>query len=153
MFPPWWLTWKNGKSRLSRRRPRSAARSRIYRPHLEALEDRWVLSTFTVVLTTNWRLGGSSGQEVTATSGDLRYCVSQANAAHNAVADTISFAPAVFAAPQTITLNNALGALVLNDSLPETIQGPAADTVTVSGGDKVGVFQIYILVICCCCCC
>ncbi len=45
---------------------------------LEGLETYQLLSTFTVVLATD--SGGPTGQEVTATTGDLRYCVEQADA-------------------------------------------------------------------------
>ena len=68
------------------------------RPVLEVLEGRVVLSTFTVN-----SLGdagsGSNG------SGDLRYCINQANA--NDQANTIVFDSTVFSTPQTITLSGS----------------------------------------------
>src|SRR5215475_10359595 len=98
------------------------------RPALEVLEDRWVPSTFTVNST------GDSGAG-SGLFGDLRYCITQANA--NAGADAIIFDSGVFAAPQTITLTG--GALTLTDTATTTISGPAAG-VTVSGNNTSRVF-------------
>jgi predicted outer membrane repeat protein len=117
-----------------------ARRARNYRPCLEELETRQLLSTFTVVLATD--SGGTGGQMVTATSGDLRYCIAQANASHSATSDTITFDPTLFATPHTITLDSAKGTLMLSDSHPLTIQGPSGRTATVSGGDAVEVLDI-----------
>jgi hypothetical protein len=125
--------------RTGGRRHRCAP-ARSYRPRLEALETRQLLTTFTVVLATD--AGGPGGQKVTATSGDLRYCIAQADAAHSATTDTILFSPTVFSTPQTITLNKVNPPLVVNDSHPLTIAGPTANTVTVSGGDAVEVFDV-----------
>ncbi len=101
------------------------------RPVLEVLEGRVVLSTFTVN-----SLGdagsGSNG------SGDLRYCINQANA--NNQANTIVFNSTVFSTPQTITLSGSQ--LELKDTGgTQTITGPAAG-VTISGGGKSRVFQV-----------
>jgi hypothetical protein len=83
---------------------------------------------------------------VTATSGDLRYCVAQANATHDAphpaTPDSIVFSSELTAKPHTITLNSAYGPLVLVDSHPLTINGPTALTVNISGGYQTEVFQI-----------
>jgi hypothetical protein len=111
-----------------------------YRPCVEGLETRQLLSTFTVVLATD--SGGPGGQMVTPTSGDLRYCIAQADATHAATSDIITFDPTLFATAQTITLNSGTGSLVLSDSNPLTIQGPAGRTATVSGGDAVEVLDI-----------
>jgi hypothetical protein len=120
--------------------PRRLSRPSSYRPRLEALETRQLLSTFTVVLPTD--NGGAAGQQVTATSGDLRFCIEQADAAHAALTDAILFSPLVFATPQTIVLKSANGPLVANDSHPLSILGPTGNTVTVSGGDAVEVLDI-----------
>lgn len=101
------------------------------RPLLEVLEGRIVLSTFTVN-----SLGdagsGSNG------SGDLRYCINQANADDQA--NTIVFDPTVFGTPQTIALGGSQ--LELKDTGgTQTIAGPAA-RVTISGGGKSRVFQV-----------
>src|SRR6516162_10725253 len=84
-------------SRSSRRAP-----ARSYRPRLEALETRQLLSSFIVVLATD--NGGPTGQRVTATTGDLRYCIEQADAVHSTTTDTFDFAASLFGTPQTITL-------------------------------------------------
>ena len=71
-------------------------------------------------------------------SGDLRYCINQANADDEA--NQIVFDPAVFSTPQTITLSN--GQLELEKSAgTQTITGPAAG-VTISGGGYSRVFQV-----------
>jgi predicted outer membrane repeat protein len=111
-----------------------------YRPRLEELETRQLLSIFSVVLATD--SGGPGGQMVTPTSGDLRYCIAQADAAHSATSDTITFDPTLFATAQTITLNSGTGALALSDSVPLTIQGPTGHTATVSGGDAIEILAI-----------
>ena len=130
---------------LDGRRPAASANgrralTRSFQPRLEALETRELLSTFTVVLATD--NGGPAGQKVTATSGDLRFCIEQADAAHSATSDIINFSSAVFSTPQTITLKSANGPLVVNDSHPLAINGPTGDTVTVSGGDAIEVLDI-----------
>src|SRR3954449_1562826 len=65
---------------------------RRLRPTLLALEDRKLLSTFTVTSTLD-----------DGTVGTLRYEIGQANT--NPGDDTIDFDGGVFATPQTITLN------------------------------------------------
>ena len=115
--------------RLLSRAPRQPCRRR--RPLLEALEDRRLLSTFTV---------NSTGDSGTGSGlvGDLRYCINQANLAGGA--ETIAFDSGVFGTPQTINLTG--GQLELSDTTgTETITGPAAG-VTVSGGGTSRVFQV-----------
>jgi predicted outer membrane repeat protein len=128
------LNWLTGA-----RRARSLP-IRAFRPRLENLETRQLLSTFNVVLATDG--GGPGGQMVTATSGDLRYCIAQADAVHAATSDTITFDPTLFATPQNIALNSGTGTLVLSDSIPLTIQGPTGRTATVSGGDAIEILDI-----------
>ena len=97
------------------------------RPTVLALEDRRLLSTFTV----NSTLDNGS-------AGTLRWAVGQANSAGGA--ETIAFDRTVFKTPQTITLTGTQ--LELSDTTgTETITGPKAG-VTVSGGGLSRVFQV-----------
>ena len=80
------------------------------RPALEALEPRVVLSTFTVDLPTD--NAPTTGGVGSGLAGDLRYCITQANADNQA--NTIVFDPAVFGTPLTITLGGSQ--LELNDT-------------------------------------
>ena len=99
---------------------------RTMRPTLMMLEDRRLLSTFTV---------NSTGDDVN-TTGTLRWAVAQADAATSP--STIDFN--LGASPATITLSN--GVLDLsNASDAITITGPGAG-VTVNGGGQSGVFQV-----------
>ena len=98
---------------------------------LEPLESRWCLSTYTVNSIAD--LGAGSGS-----AGDLRYCIAQANA--NSGANTIRFAPSVFATHKTITLGGTQLEL-RNTSGATTITGPTAG-VTINGNNASRVFQI-----------
>src|SRR5208337_3681517 len=74
-------------------------------------------------------------------SGDLRYCINQANAHTNLAGSEIEFDPTVFfATPQTITLTSTLE--LSEPSAPEVIVGPGGDLVTVSGSNAVRVFLV-----------
>ena len=121
---------------------------------LDSLEERIVLSptptVYTVYLTTD--NGATSAGFGSGTMGDLRYCINQADADPNPDGTDIEFAPSVFGTAQTIFLSSKLGTLDLADTAtttngsptthgPMTIEGPDAG-VTVSGGHKVGVFQV-----------
>jgi hypothetical protein len=95
--------WRRGR-RLS-----GAARRRS-RPALKILEPRVVLCTFTIDLTTDTApTTGGSGAGLT---GDLRYCVDQADA--NNQENTIGFDSTVFGTHRTITLGGSQ--LELNDT-------------------------------------
>ena len=73
-------------------------------------------------------------------SGDLLYCITQANANPNTVGSVIEFDPTVFGSPQTITLSSTLE--LSETAGPEVIDGPGANLVTVSGNNAVEVFSI-----------
>jgi hypothetical protein len=104
-----------------------ARQRRRMRPTVLALEDRRLMSTFTVTSTLD-----------NGTVGTLRWAVGQANSAGGA--ETIAFDKTVFKTQQTIILTGT--ELELSDtSGTETITGPKAG-VTVSGGGLSRVFQV-----------
>ena len=109
-------------------RPRRRAATR--QPALESLEPRVLLSPtiFTVDSTGN----GASGS---GTSGTLPYVVAQANANTNTGGSEIEFGASDFSSPQTITLG---ATLTLSETAgPESIAGPGAGLLTISGGGAV----------------
>ena len=122
--------WFGGYSTTSRRKPRQSARQgQRKRPLLELLEDRTVPSASYLV-----NLAGDSGANSGALSGDIRYCVTQADADPGS---TITFDTAALGSP-TITLSN--GKLDISASM--TIQGPGAASLAISGNDASQVFDI-----------
>ncbi|MFI5461218.1 MAG: hypothetical protein ACHRXM_37915, partial [Isosphaerales bacterium] len=96
------------------------------RPTLLALEERTLLSLFTVTNT------------VDSGTGSLRYEIGLANS--HVGSNTINFSSIVFNTPKTITLRGTQLELS-NTSGTERITGPAA-RVTVSGGGLSRVFQV-----------
>ncbi len=125
---------------LSARTPRHARqassprrRRRIWA--LEGLEDRVLLSATDYTVNAITDTGAGSG-----TTGDLLYCIDQANANSNTDGSEIEFDPTVFGTPQTIMLSSTL---TLSETAgPEVISGPDANLVTVSGNNSVGVFLV-----------
>jgi hypothetical protein len=116
-----WLSerlWLSG-SRERASRPASPRKRPTFRPTLEALEHRYLLSTLTVLNTHD------SG------AGSLR---AEIAAAHSN--DTIVFAPSLDG--QTITLTS--GELLIKKNL--TIAGPGAGELTVSGNNASRVFEV-----------
>jgi hypothetical protein len=114
-----WLSKRIGETpRLASRRKARAARS-DFRPTLEALEKRWMLTTLTVLN------NHDSG------SGSLRDAIASAKSG-----DTIDFAPSLNG--QTIALTS--NELAIKNSVD--IEGPGAASLSISGGDKVRVFDI-----------
>jgi parallel beta-helix repeat protein len=97
------------------------------KPELLALEDRRLLSTFTVTSTAD---DGSTGT--------LRWAIAQANATSGA--NTVNFDATAFARPQVITLSGSQLELS-NRSGTQTVTGPAVG-VTISGGGKSRVLQV-----------
>ena len=128
---------RNGAT-VERRRGRGTSKRRPgwgqpLRPMVMALEDRCLLSTFTVNNPTDTPVAGET---------DLRQAI--ADATMTSGASTINFLSPVFNTPQTITLDGS--PLTLSDkSASLTITGPAAG-LTISGGGKSQVFQFDELV-------
>lgn len=96
------------------------------------LEDRCVPATFLV------NALGDAGTGA-GTSGDLRYCLTQANSMPGA--DTVNFDSTLFATTKTIDIS-AGGTLQILDAV--NIQGPGTDKVAFSGGGKVQVINIDV---------
>ncbi|MBI1914047.1 MAG: hypothetical protein HYS12_04830 [Planctomycetes bacterium] len=113
------LSRKPGAGRRPNARRHSAPHRRSFVPRLEALEDRTVPSTLTVL--NNLDHGADS----------LRYAIG-----HARDGDTIVFAPSL--AGQTITLTS--GELDIKNSLD--IEGPGASLLAISGNDNSRVFDI-----------
>ncbi len=104
---------------------------RFLRPRIEALEDRRLLSTFTVESIADSAPASSPAQ------GTLRWAVAEANAANTP--STINFNLGSSAA--VITLSQ--GQLVLtNTGDSTTILGPGASLLSISGNDSSRVLQI-----------
>jgi hypothetical protein len=103
---------------MTRFRRRLAA---SFRPAIETLEDRNLLSTYTVDHLADDLVGRGL-------SGSLRYCITQA-----ADGDTITFG-----VQGTITLTQ--GELAISKDLD--IEGPGADQLTISGNHQNRVFDI-----------
>ncbi len=90
---------------------------------LESLEPRVLLAAtiYTVNATTD--TGAGSG-----TTGDLLFCITQANNDPNTDGSEIQFDPTVFGTPQTITLSSTL--TLAETAGPEVIDGPGESLVT-----------------------
>src|SRR5437773_8289439 len=116
-----WLSNPLGLSPRSVSRRKTPAARPTFRPTLEALEDRWVPSTLTVL------------NNLDSGAGSLR---AEIAAAHNS--DTIVFASRLNG--QTITLTS--GEVLISHNV--TIAGPGAGplTVTVSGNNTSRVFEV-----------
>ncbi len=125
---------RHDRRRQDQRADGAAARTRrraaTRQPSLESLEPRVVLSPtiFTVISTGDGALGSG-------TSGTLPYVVAQANANTSTGGSEIEFDHSDFSSPQTITLG---ATLPLSETAgPESIDGPGAGLLTISGGGAV----------------
>jgi hypothetical protein len=117
-----------------RRKPRTKARHRL-RPEILALEDRRLLSTFTVTDPSDSLTDGLP------TVGTLRWAVGQADGA--STPSTIAFS--LGSSPTTITLTN--GQLELSNTVaPITIQGPGAGLLAIDGGGTTRIFEVDSMV-------
>jgi len=90
------------------------------------LEDRLAPAIFNVTALTDTGTGSAG-------SGDLRYCITQANL--DAVVDTVLFDASLFSTPQTITLSTVLPTI----TQPVVLQGTSARNVLISGNSSVRI--------------
>jgi hypothetical protein len=124
------------------RRRGNDTRRRRFRPTLLWLEDRTVLSPTIFTVTS---IGDSPNDPSTPTSGDLRYCINQADSnTSNPDGSLIQFDPSVFSTPQTITLGSGL--VLSNTAEQTTITGPSAP-LTVWGGRSSTSFSANFVVL------
>jgi hypothetical protein len=107
-------------------------RGKRFRPSLEVLETRTLLSGNTYLVNHLGDTGTSTG----ALSGDIHYCISQADLSANA-GSTITFDKSVVGG-KTITLTH--GQLAIKDNM--TITGLGASSLTISGDKLSRVFYI-----------
>ena len=128
LFSSWLRNRKNAARRAPRPSPLTPHRRAGFRPRLEILEDRTLLSTYVVNSLTD--TGTGSGL-----AGDLRYCITQATSGN----DTIGFAANLTG---TITLESPLP--TLNASV--SIQGPGAAALTVEK-DPLEIASFNILAV------
>jgi len=120
-----------GKGSQATRQTRVRRRRRLC--VLEGLEERVLLSGNPTVYTVT-----DTSDNVTDT-GSLRYAISQANANTNTAGSEITFS-SLFNMPQTISLGSTLA--LTETAGPEMIEGPGASNLTISGNNKVGVFNL-----------
>jgi hypothetical protein len=133
------------------RRPRPGAH-RLRLSRVEGLEPRALLAGSPTIYTVDVLSDTGTG---TGTTGDLRYCVTQANANPNQAGCVIQFDPTVFNASvlESIVVRNPLD--LTGTAGPITIDGPAGmvtsasqiegefeDAVEVSGANAVTPFDI-----------
>ncbi len=114
-----WLSDRLSLASWPESRRKTPAARPTFRPRLEALEDRWVPSTLTVL------------NNLDSGSGSLRADIAAARSG-----DTIVFAPSLVG--QTITLTS--GELLINKNL--TIAGPSNRNLTLSGNNASRVFEV-----------
>src|SRR6516225_8011232 len=120
----------SGQSRLYRtRRCRSFAPFGVLAAHVETLEVRTLLSS-TFVVDSLTDTGSGSGL-----TGDIRYCIAQADQSANA-GSTITFSAVL--SGSTVTLTQ--GQLIISDAM--TITGPGASSLTISGNNSSRLFDV-----------
>ncbi len=121
------------RAAVGRRQAKGVGRQSRLEVH--ALESRDVPSTYVVDDPSD--ASGTQYGTGTGLTGDLRYCISQANSYQTGL-DVITFDAGVFGSGGKITLG--FGELTIDD--PVTIEG--LSDVTISGGDLFRVFNINI---------
>jgi hypothetical protein len=128
LFSSWLRYWKRAAPLAPCPSPVAPHRRAGFRPRLEILEDRTLLSTYVVNSPTD--TGTGSGL-----TGDIRYCITQADQPANA-GSIITFGAAITGS--TIALSQ--GQLVISDTM--TITGPGAGSSTISGNNSSRLFDV-----------
>jgi hypothetical protein len=101
---------------------------------LEGLEDRRLLSGNPTVYTVT-DASGSTGD-----TGSLPYAIREANFNTNPAGSVIEFESPFFSVSRTITLSSTL--VLSGTAGPETIEGPGANLLTISGNHRVEVLRV-----------
>jgi hypothetical protein len=102
---------------------------------IEDLEPRLLLVGSPTIYTVDVLSDTGTG---TGATGDLRYCIDEANVNPNTAGSIIEFAPLLFNVPRTITASLELS----NTAGPIAIVGPGASLLTLSGGGYVQVLDV-----------
>ena len=121
-------SWLKSFSSRAGRRQRGEFRNRRAFLLTESLEERVVLSSFTV----------TDNSDLVTDSGSLRYAITHVDASADD-SNTITINP-ILTGGQTITLGSALPSITQNVS----IVGPGASIVSVSGNNLFQVFNIAV---------
>jgi hypothetical protein len=117
--------------KASKRLPRASVR-----PGLETLEDRTLLSGNPYVVDLAGDAGAADPKDPTGLSGDIRYCVTQANLFPGS---TITFASSL--SGQIISLNNGELSIKVNTTITGASTG--APNITISGTGTNGASRVF----------
>lgn len=130
----------NWLNRITNRMRRNSAvqPQRKLRFNMLRLEDRITPDTFTVSLT--GQAGTVDPLDPTMKSGDIRYCVNQANASAGADEIVFSNSNGAFTTPQKITLTSTLA--LSGSTKIDAVAVGGKNQVSISGGNTVAVFSI-----------
>ena len=120
--------WRSRLSRTGHGRRSISGQLNRARLRLEPLEERTLLSTFTVTDNTD------NGND----PGSIRYAIAYLSAGGS---NTISFA-SVLKGGNTITLDRTNGPLIIQNGV--TIDGMGASNLTISGGGSTEVFDVEV---------
>jgi hypothetical protein len=127
----WRKWWRRSTPRS--KKPNPNKKHKFRKCFLEILEDRTLLSAnlYTVNITSDNVI--NTGQQTSQFSGDLRWCIEQANLNPGS---TIQFDNSVFPLSTSTTIKLSQGELQVAASM--TIQGEGSNVITVSGNDGKG---------------